>query len=116
MSAIADELDVVVGKLAAAGLDATRDPGALPPFVLVDVPELTTFTLGSWSGSVAVKVISPPPGDLAAATWLLETVEAVLVALGPPRSALPATVVTGAGKECPAYVVTYPLDVPSPYC
>lgn len=117
MTVFDDALDDLVAKLAAAGLPATRDPAANPPMVLVDlVARLTAFTLGAWSGEVEIKAIAPPPGDLAASRALHGYLETTLRTLGPPRSAFASTVLNGAGKEAPAYVVTYPVEFSNPDC
>jgi hypothetical protein len=104
------------GKLTAAGLaGVTLDPAALPPFVLVDLVTVDRVVgVGAWGASLPVKIVVPPPGDAAAADALETALETVLRTLGfAPAS---PTLYRGADKECPAYVVTYPVDVPNPDC
>lgn len=116
MNVFDDARSELAGKLTAAGLAATLDPAALPPFVLVDLPDgtETPFGIGGWPVTVPVKIVVPPPGDAAAGTALLDQLEVVWRTLG-WAPAYPTTVTVGAA-DCPAYVVTYPVDVPNPDC
>lgn len=107
----------------AAKLDAVADPGlvtmdpaALTPFVLVDLVTVDGAAgYGGWSATIPVKIVVPPPGDLAAAAALGDLLELVLRTLG-AAPAQPGTYTTGAGVDCPAYVVAYPADIANPDC
>lgn len=116
MSVFRDARDELAAKLTAAGSPATVDPAALPPFVLVDLITINTNTpgIGTWSGTVPVKIVAAPPGDLAAATFLEDQLELVLRTLG-RAPATPGLYLAG-GKELPSYTVTYPVHVPNPDC
>lgn len=115
MNGFSDQLDVMVGKLAAAGLPATRDPGAIPPMVLVDLPTGVSGNHAAWRTEVPVRIVVPPPGNLDAAQALLDMLQVVLVTLG-AATFYPTTYVTTGGADVPSYVLTYPTDVPNPYC
>lgn len=115
VSAFGDRRAELVDKLAAAGLPATGDPAALPPFVLVDLCTVNRSSgVGAWGASVPVRCVVPPPGDATAAAGLEAMLELVLRTLG-YAPASPSTFTAG-GKECPAYTLTYPTDIPNPDC
>lgn len=116
MTAARHRLAVELDRAGVAGV--TLDPGALPPYVLVDLIRFTPPAqgIGSWPGSVVVRVVVPPPGDATAAAALETTTTNVLRALGFPQSGIPTTVELNDGKPNPAYELTYPIDVPNPDC
>jgi hypothetical protein len=116
VSVFADVRADLAGKLTAAGLAVTLDPGALAPFVLVDLIRSTGAArgVGAWPGEAPVKIVAAPPGDTAAADWLQDTLEVVLVTLG-WAPFVPATY-EQSGKTLPMYEVTYPVTVPNPAC
>lgn len=114
MSVFADLRAEWVAKLAAAGVEATRDPNANVPMVLVQPVTVTgTEGIGAWTGELVVSIVVPPPGDAAAVTALEDRLEAVLVTYPSPTSAVPGTYGPG---ELPAYTVTYPVTIPNPNC
>ena len=102
-------------KLAAAGLDqATTDPAANVPFVLVDaITVARPAGVGGWDGTLAVRLVTGPPGDGAALAALEDWLQVVLTTLPSPTSAVPDTY---GPRELPAYTVTYPVTVPNPNC
>ena len=113
MSNIEAEGDAIVGKLAAAGVPATADPGAVAPFVLVGAPTvLGGAGIGGWSVDYPIHIVATPPGNAAARSWLLEQVELVLRTLG-PADALPGPY---GDTNAPAYEITYRRDVANPNC
>jgi hypothetical protein len=60
---------------------------------------------------IPVRLAAPPPGDADAAAWLLDQLEAVIVALT-GATAEPLTV----GDNLPGYVVTVAASIPNPNC
>jgi hypothetical protein len=70
--------------------------------------------VGGWNTVFSVEVATPPPGDAAAAVWLLEQTEAVLATLG-AGEAEPQTV-NRDGVDVPAYVVTVNRSLTNPTC
>lgn len=119
MSVFGDVRADMAAKLTAAGVaGVTLDPAANPPFVLVDLVTLDgpPSGIGVWPGTVAIKLVVPPPGDAKAATALEDTLEAVLRTLG-RAPAYPETYTAGPGSaECPSYRLLYPVHVPNPDC
>jgi hypothetical protein len=117
VSAFSDVRGEWAGKLAAAGaLGVTLDPTALPPFTLVDLVTVTGASgVGGWAAQLPVRVVVAPPGDANAAAQLEDGLQIVLTTLG-AAPAFPGTVTAAGGKDCPAYTVTYPVDVPNPNC
>lgn len=115
MSVFGDLRAEWVGKLRAAGVaDATDDPNANVPFVLVQPVTVTgTEGIGAWTGELVVSIVVPPPGDAVAVAALEDRLQAVLVTFPAPSSAVPGTYGPG---ELPAYTVTYPVTVPNPNC
>lgn len=116
MSAFHDVRVDLAGKLAAAGVDTvTLDPRQPPPCVLVDAPTVRGGAgVGGWTCDYPVVVLAVPPGGADTLTWLLDQVELILRTLG-PAAATPGRY-DPAGKDLPAYTVTYPRDVPNPDC
>ena len=105
-------------RLEAAGLTGvTIDPAAGVPFVLVDLITLTPPAqgIGAWPGTVPIRIVVPPPGNLEAAAALEAATFVVVATLG-FAPATPTTYTTGAGQDCPAYELTYPVTVPNPDC
>lgn len=117
MSTFADVRAEMVGKLAAAGLPATADPAANVPCVLVGLATVDTAAgIGGWGATIPVRILVPPPGDLAAGTALEDMLTVVLVTLGFAR-AIPTTYrMSTAGVEVPCYELTYPREIPNPNC
>lgn len=115
MSVFTAAAEQLAGKLTGAGLPATIDPASLPPFVLVDLvyPD-TAAGVGGWRCRAAVKLVAAPPADLNARRWLEQSAETVLRTLGFARGD-PATYLH-AGKDCPAILFTYPLEITNPDC
>lgn len=104
-------------KLTAAGpaVPVTLDPAANPPAILVDVVTVAGAAgVGGWSSTIPVRLIVPPPGDADAAAALGDLLEVTLRTLG-AAPASPGVYAVGA-KDCPAYTVTYPADIPNPDC
>jgi hypothetical protein len=103
-------------KLAAAfgdGTNVTTDPGALVPYVLVDaVTVVGSAGVGGWTGRLPIRCVVPAPGDAVALAALETMLETVLVTLG----GAPATPETSGPTDLPAYVVTYPVEIPNPNC
>lgn len=115
MGALNDTRATIAAKLTAAGIPATLDPRQPPPCVLIDLPQIvTTAGIGGWGCEIDVVALAVPPGGVEAAAWLLDTAEMVLRTLGPalggPGRYDPA------GKDLPAFTLTYPTDVPNPDC
>jgi hypothetical protein len=107
----------MAAKLAAAGVAAvTLDPAANVPYVLVGPARVVSLAggIGAWRSEILVRIVWPPPGDAATLAALEDGLEAVLRTLG-PALADDGTYLTG-GKDCPAYTVTYLIDVPNPDC
>lgn len=110
------EREDVAGKLTAAGVPfVTLDPVAPLPCVLVDVPrDIVPVGIGGWTCELPVRVVAAPPGNVAAAAWLLDVLELVLrtyptVRAGPDP-------ITRNDRECPAYTATLYRSVPNPDC
>lgn len=115
MSGFADLAAELVGKLTAAGLPATDDPAALPPFVLVDLFTVDRAVgLGAWGVSVPIKIVNTPPGNVVCRRWLEDSLQTVLTTLGYAPAI--ATTYRHGDRDCPAYSLTYPLEVPNPNC
>jgi len=105
-----------VGKLRAAGVtDATADPVANVPFVLVQPlsDDGRPQGIGGWPATLTISIVVPPPGDAAAMTALQDRLQLVLTTFPAPRSWVPGTY---GPNELPAYTVTYPVTVPNPNC
>lgn len=115
MSNLNDERVTLAAKLAAAGVPATLDPRQPAPCVLVDLPTISRGAgIGGWSCEYPVVVLAVPPGGADAVVWMLEQTELVLRTLG-PADAVPGRY-DPAGKDLPAYTITYTRDVPNPDC
>lgn len=71
MTAITDAMEAVAEKLRAAGIDATTDPrSAVPPCVLVEIPNLR-FDVGCGAtGEWSVVALAAGPANLDAAEQL----------------------------------------------
>ena len=88
----------------------------MPPYVLVDVPTITGGAgRAGWSATIPIRVVAAPPGTASALSWLLDTVETVLRTVLTAAGADPGTV-DAAGKQCPAYTITVPVQIPNPDC
>ena len=116
MTAIGDVRETYRGKLAAAFTDGTlvtTDPGALAPYVLVDaVTVVGAAGVGGWAGTLPIRCVVPGPGDADALAALEAMVETVLRTCG----GAPAVPDTHGPTDLPAYVITYPIDIPNPDC
>ncbi len=117
MANVFDETrEQIAGKLSAAGVaNVTLDPRGQLPCVLVALPRvLGAEGIGGWAVEFPIQLISPPPGDLDAAHWLLDQLEAVLgTYYGAPAE--PTTIVRN-DADCPAYIVTLLNSITSPNC
>lgn len=119
MNPFSDERETIAGKLAAAGIPATTNPRHGLPCVLVSLPEpdpIGIGGIGAWPAVYPVQIMVPPPGDVDAANWLLDTLTAVLAVY--PQAWRDATYrnVTHGGDDVPAYIVPVPVSVPNPNC
>jgi len=113
VSAFGDVRAELVGKLTAAGIAATDNPASVPPFVLVGVPEVPAAVgVGAWAGEFPVWIVTPPPDQPSGLAWRLDRLEEVYAALG----FAPARIDRWGDKDCPAYLLTYPRQVPNPAC
>lgn len=117
MTAVGDQRTGMAAVLTAAGLTATVDPAALPPFVLIDAARYRAAEgIGGWTCDIPVRCVVPPPGDAFALAALEEMVEAVLAALG-WAPAEPGTWTPHPNVDpIPAYTLTYTRSVPNPNC
>lgn len=106
----------LAGKLdTGAPFPVTLDPAANVPMILVDLVTVAGAAgVGGWKASIAVRVIVPPPGDAGALSALGDGLEWVLRTLGGAPAA--AGVLPVGAANCPAYTVTYPVDIPNPDC
>lgn len=96
------------------GFTITTDPNALVPFVLFDAITFGPAAgIGAWTATLPVVVGVAPPGDGPALGVLEAATVAVLRAFPAPTSAVPGTY---GAKDHPAYVVTYPVQIPNPDC
>lgn len=117
MNPFGDTRAELAGKLTAGGVaGVTLDPAALPPFVLVDaaVGDRDPQGVGAWPVSIPIKIVEPPPGDAACLDRLEQTLTLVFRALG--RAPFNPYTYRAGDRELPAYLVTYPRDVPNPDC
>lgn len=112
MNPFDDVRSELAGKLTAAGVTASLDPRAVPPFVLVGPPTISPAGIGGWTAEYPVHVVAAPPGNVDALSWCLEQVCTVLRTLG-PSTAFPTTY---GDKDAPAYELTYRRDVANPDC
>jgi hypothetical protein len=113
VGAIADERATIAGKLTAAGMTITLDPGAVAPFVLVGQPVgVSASGVGAWQITYPIIVASTPPGDAASLAWRLEQVETIVLTLG----WAPFAPGIYGPKDLPAYTLTYPRTVTNPNC
>lgn len=116
MNVFDDARAELAGKLAAAGVPASTDPRAVPPYVLVDVPTITGGQgRAGWSATIPVRIVAAPPGTASALSWMLDQLETVLRTVRSATVADPGTV-DAAGKDCPAYTVTVPVSIANPDC
>jgi hypothetical protein len=105
----------VAAALATGGVEAvTLDRGQAPPLVLVGVPSCTgrTPSRGLWETTLPITVVGNAPGDTIDADWMLDQVQAVLVALGPA----PFRPITYGDDQRPAIQLTYTRSIPNPTC
>jgi hypothetical protein len=117
VSAFGDLRAEIAGKLIAAGVAATTDPAANPPFVLVGPANPRTSPnagVGAWSVIVPISIATPPPSDAATLAWREDQLEAVLIALGPIDG--DDGTYTFIGKDLPAYRLEYRTEAPNPNC
>lgn len=116
MTVFGDVRETYRAKLAAGFTDGTvvtTDPAALPPYVLVDaITVLGAAGVGSWSATLPIRCVVPGPGDATALAALEAQLETVLATCG-GAAAVPDT---HGPTDLPAYVVTYPVNVPNPTC
>lgn len=109
---ITEGLDEIVAILEAAGIAATRDPGAFePPGAIVGAPTVLGVNIGgALSLSVPVYLVTPDPGQAG-----LDDLLAMLVVAMPAlrqREAIPTTWTTQLNRDgLPAYLITTQLLV-----
>jgi len=110
------EREAIAGKLSANGVaNVTLDPRGQLPCVLVALPRVIGAQgIGGWECEFPIQIITPPPGDLDAAQWLLTQLEAVLTTF-PVALAEPTTIVRN-DTDVPCYVVTLARSLISPNC
>ena len=114
VSNLADTRQAIADQLAAAGVDrVTLTRTETAPFVFVGLPVgLSAVGIGAWHCEYPITAVYLSPGDVNAATWALEQVEKIVGALGfavfRPTS--------WGDDQWPAYLLTYPRDVPNPNC
>lgn len=107
-----DARQEVADALSAAGLLVTLNPAAVPPMVLVGLPEAIVPVANSrsaWEAVIPVWIVANPPGNAEAASWLLDELPLVLNALAFSEAEPDSYEV--AGKECPAYRVEYTATI-----
>jgi hypothetical protein len=119
VSVFSDLRDDLAAKLVAAGVPASTNPASNVPVVLVDLldgppPTSRNLGVGAWPVLATLKIVAAPPADLAAGTWLEDTLELTLRTLG--RATWRQTTVSVGAKDCPAYVLEYDLEVTNPDC
>lgn len=102
----------VIAKITAEGVQVVDDPrNIVPPCVLVGMPRrLTRQGACLVNATLPVTVIAPPPGNLDAATWLLDTTEQLMATL----SAETAETGTTSAPSSQTRLPTYTLEVPIP--
>lgn len=114
MNAFQTDRAAVAATLAGASVEAvTLDRGQAPPMVLVGMPAGTgNGNAGRWETTLPITVVGNPPGDSVNAEWMLDQLQAILLALGmaPFRS------VTYGDEQLPAMQLTYTRNVPNPNC
>lgn len=106
--------DRCAAVLTAAGVaNVTLDPVAVPPFVLVGLPEdVQSVARAGWKFVLPVHVVAPPPGGADAADWLLSQLPLVLSSLS-GAAAGPDTYPVS-DKDCPAYRVEHVVTITDP--
>ena len=116
---MSSNLDAVRAQLAAVLVDAGVDRVTLvrtetAPFVFVGMPTGNgqNIGIGAWRAEYPVTAVALPPGESNSSAWLLEQVELILRTLG----LAPFKPTSWGADELPAYVLTYPRDVPNPDC
>jgi hypothetical protein len=113
MSVFDDVREEIKATLETAGLTkVTLDPRGQPPMILVDAPSLveTEHAGATWTVTVPVRIIHPPPGDATALGWMLTQLEPVMLALG-AASARSGTYALDNNKDQPAFTVTVDRQV-----
>jgi hypothetical protein len=102
----------VIDRLVTAGFNATGDPGALPPCVLVAVPTIPPQVVGGPTVDVLFPIVvrAAPPGDAEALLAMLATGSALVDELAPCS-------IDGRGgvygdPPTPAYTVTVTGSLP----
>lgn len=100
-----------LGKaLQAAGVPVVLDPSAFTaPCVMLEAPSVTTATLGAWEITVPVVVVGQAPATRDTLEWMLDTVEAVMGALGIDQA--DPSVFTYSTQPFPAYRLTAGVTV-----
>jgi len=69
----------VVAILEALPVVAVTDPrNARPGTVFVELPTFTVFTSQIADVTMVLRVLAPPPGNLDAANWILQTVDLIM--------------------------------------
>ncbi len=114
MNAFQTDREAVAAQLAAAGVEAVSlDRGQAPPFVLVGMPTGTgAGNAGRWETTLPITVVGNPPGDSVNAAWILDQLQAILLALGMAAF----RPVTYGDEQAPAMQLTYTRNVPNPNC
>lgn len=100
-------------KLEAAGIKTTLDPRNVnPPITVIGLPVITEWnTACILSLDIEITPVAPPPGNLDAVTWLLDTV-AQLLDLFPHALATPSSFdVTNQPNPLPAYTLVVSTQV-----
>jgi hypothetical protein len=102
----------VIGRLNAAGVVASGDPGALAPTVIVAGARLPFQVIAGPTVDVEFQIvcIHPPPGNAEAMSWLLGAGSSVVNALAPCTAA--GDTGTYGDPPQPAYTVTVTGELP----
>lgn len=117
MNPIGDDRAEMAAKLVAAGGNATTDPAAQVPCILVSGAEPDHPSgVGAWGFLTKVRILVPPPGDAAAMAALEEGLVLVLRTLGFARGTLTTYRMSTGGQDVPCYELSYPRDIPNPDC
>jgi hypothetical protein len=115
VNTFSDDRGAVADVLTAAGVECvTLDRGLAPPLVLVGIPSGTgrTPARGLWETTLPITVVGNAPGDTINADWMLDQLQAVLIALGPA----PFRPITYGDDQRPAIQLTYTRSVSNPTC
>ena len=108
---IGEGLDEIVALLEAAGIPATRDPGAFqPPGAIIGAPTVTAVTQGGLVLSVPVYLVTPDPGQ-AGLDELLAMLTVALPRLGQSQAS-PTLWTSPLNRDgLPAYVIPCQMTV-----